>query len=254
MVLIVIVIVALAIFVAVRIDKNRRREESLREHNDLIESQKRVYSNINKAIFNAENSYGEAVRLMFLATDHVLAAEEKYEANLFAPFWDVIEDAIKCLKIMQGEVDDLQRASEYYKQFVEEYKSYGQLDKNHKNIPEYPAQPVSLEDIEKQTSDVVSALNRFIEMGQSNYNFASIYEQRKTRRTLEEGFSDLDAALHETKSSLTHSLGELSNELSDMADDVSDAIEIGSAGVAAAVAGVGSKVGKINQKLSENDN
>jgi len=130
-------------------------------------------------------------------------AQHDYGDGLFAPFWDSIESAANLL--IQAECD------------VRKIKDHTLTFKS--NIGQIEADPPSFSiDIEKLPNLTVVAekMRTIVRKAQSNFQFATIYEQRKTNRILGEGFSNLGEALREMGNRIDNSLTDLANTFSSL--------------------------------------
>ncbi len=139
------------------------------------------------------------------ANDHLAAAEKEFAEGAFAPFWDRIEHAANELAAYKNEVEHLQRNVSVYNNESLELARLG---------GDAPA-PLALQ--QSQLPDARPSAARFmtiVRKAQTNFQFAMIFEQRKTNQLLHTGFGNLGAAIHSLGDSINASLDRLSSSLS----------------------------------------
>lgn len=123
-------------------------------------------------------------------------AKKEYKSNAFSLYWDNIEEAVYLFSEFQNEL----------KAITWKAKSYNAtLANGHKN--NFPKFPVGNEVIPKMEPYLLNFSNT-LRLGQTNYKFASIWEQRKTREVLILGFKTIDEAIKNIDTSISSSLKE----------------------------------------------
>jgi hypothetical protein len=134
---------------------------------------------------------------------HLDAAEQEFTEGAFAPFWDEIEHAANELAAYKNEVEHLRRSVDGYRaEAMELEKITGAAPEL--NFPEH------------QLVDARPAAARFaaiVRKAQTNFQFAVIFEQRKTNHLLHTGFGTLGAAIYSLGESINTSLDTLSKTL-----------------------------------------
>lgn len=138
--------------------------------------------------------------------DDLNDARDAFNENLYAPFWDNIEQAMSSIDSYYDCVDGLRELVEYYTECTVEYRP---------REGEIISFPVNLK--------VVSAFNKITELeakmqdiirpAQSNIDFASIYEMRRTNQILVAGFQNLSSAISGLGNTLSEQLSLLNNEI-----------------------------------------
>lgn len=112
----------------------------------------------------------------------VRKAETEFKERVFAPFWDAVEQA----------ANSLAQADESIWKIIESAKSYQEAAKL-ADPSQFPF-PVGLA-IVPDTASTARRLNEVVREGQRDFQFATIFEQRKTNRLLHGGFKSLGEAL-----------------------------------------------------------
>lgn len=126
----------------------------------------------------------------------------EYEENAFSPFWDAVESATKELGAFQRNVNQLARNAGQYHQ--------GLAGRDH-TFPPFPVQPGHLPD----ASAVLGQFHAVVRLGQTNFQFANIWEHRRTRDVLIAGFRNLGDAISNLGGVVEDSLAELEQSVSD---------------------------------------
>lgn len=138
------------------------------------------------------------------AQKHLDAAEKEFAEGAFAPFWDEIEHAANQLAAYKNEVEHMQRNVSVYNNEANELLRLGGD----------AVAPLAL--VENQLPDARPSAARFMSVvrkAQTNFEFAMIFEQRKTNQLLHTGFGTLGSAIHSLGESINASLDKLSRSL-----------------------------------------
>lgn len=137
------------------------------------------------------------------------AAEKEFQANAFAPFWDAVETAARCLGEYNFRANQLaSNANEYY-----------QMLNGKKHT--FPVFPVRLQTI-PDASFVISELHRIVRLGQTDFRFANIWEHRRTRQEIVAGFQTLNDAINNLGNTIEYSISNLQNSIS---SDIAKVVE-----------------------------
>ncbi|MDB4914695.1 MAG: hypothetical protein JWM95_2339 [Gemmatimonadetes bacterium] len=137
---------------------------------------------------------------------HLDQAEADFAEGAFAPFWDSVERAANTL----GGFDERVR------QIGNNASRYGELVKQFKSTP--PRFPLAPEAVAKLSIGTATAerMKSIVRYAQRNFQFATIYEQRKTNQLLVAGFTGLAQALEQMTFRITSSIGYLSHSVEAM--------------------------------------
>ncbi|MGA2052976.1 MAG: hypothetical protein ABSH19_06675 [Opitutales bacterium] len=131
------------------------------------------------------------------------AADKDFADGAFAPFWDQIERAANELAAYKNAVEQMGRCVHVYQSEALELE----------NTPD-AVPPLQLSD--HQLPDARPLVDRFttlVRRAQTNFQFAMIYEQRKTNQLLHAGFGTLGAAIYSLGESVNLSLANLSKTM-----------------------------------------
>jgi len=126
-------------------------------------------------------------------------AEADFAEGAFAPFWDSIEKV----------AGSLGRFDEAVRQISSDSIQYSTLAKTFEGKP--PKFPVARQSASKLTVGTATAerMKAIVRKAQRNFQFATIYEHRKTNKILVAGFTNLAQALDQMTSRITSSIDDL---------------------------------------------
>jgi hypothetical protein len=141
-------------------------------------------------------------------------AERDFADGAFSPFWDSVEQAMLKLGIVDNCVVELTAQS----------KRHSELTKSYKARP--PLFPVDLNAVQKigATHTTFDRIPELVRMAQCNFQFATIYEQRKTNQLLVAGFVNLGQALNGMGQRISSSIDGLSNQISEMSLTLNESV------------------------------
>ena len=132
----------------------------------------------------------------------------------FAPFWDCIEKA----------ATELGRVDEGIRRITASSSRYGELVTKYESTP--LLFPIACQSVEKLAvaNATVSRMATVVRTAQCDFQFATIYEQRKTNQILVAGFTNLAHALERMTWQLATSIGDLAGAVNDMSDTLDRSI------------------------------
>lgn len=145
------------------------------------------------------------------ADKHLDHAENEFKERAFAPFWDAIERAIRNIGSAKEVIETISRHS----------RSYEALARESQNpILHFPITPSSLQSV-AVIQTIATRLRSVVRNAQSDFQFSTIYEQRKTNAILVAGFQSLSDAVNGIGGQIIDTitaLGGTINELSSVLD------------------------------------
>jgi hypothetical protein len=116
-------------------------------------------------------------------------AKAEFDQNAYSPFWDKIHASIEQLSECNENIENLERHAAWY--------SKGLNQRSH-NFPAYPISAGLVPDITRTSQ----GLRQVIRLGQTSFEFSSIYEQIRTREVMIAGFKSLGEAVDNFGSSV----------------------------------------------------
>jgi len=152
----------------------------------------------------------ESIVLFESMPEHLTSAEKwldqaaaDFAEGAFAPFWDSVENAANWLAHFDEGIRQIKDKSSRYTELIGKYED---------TPPKFPIAPQSVEKlgVGTVTSERMKAIVR---TAQRNFQFATIYEQRKTNQILVAGFKTLAEALEQMTRQIMSSLDALADSV-----------------------------------------
>jgi hypothetical protein len=185
-------------------EQKAAEEARIRKHNE------EQYGYRKEIIVLGENS----VSLFESMPEHLKSAEEylnqaefEFSEGAFAPFWDAIEEATNTLGYFDEGINNIIYNSSRYGDLVLDYEGVA---------PKFPLACESVKKLSVGTS-TAKRMKHIVRIAQRNFQFATIYEQRKTNELLVEGFTNLAQALDKMTWKITDSIDNLASSVDSMA-------------------------------------
>jgi hypothetical protein len=138
------------------------------------------------------------------------AADKDFTDGAFAPFWDQIERAANELAAYKNSVEQLGRCVHVYQ------REALLLENTSDAVPALQLGDHKLPDARPS----VERFSALVRKAQTNFQFAMIYEQRKTNQLLYAGFGTLGAAIYALGESVNLSLTTLSKSMNRRLDNL----------------------------------
>jgi hypothetical protein len=190
----------------------KEREKAQRAKESVESSNKSAVSNAeNEARYlslelirnydSSEVTAGELSKHLAQAGGWIRKAEGEFNDNAFGPFWDAVENAAQQMSAFNAKANQLSSAAGKY---------YGGLNGRTHTFPSFPTNATNLPDPTPALND----LRRVVRMGQTNFQFANIWEHRRTREVMIAGFHTLGEAVNNLGSVVENSLGSLQQSIS----------------------------------------
>lgn len=239
-----IVLVVICIFVArmlakqAKADKARRAKEATQQ----LAYQRQILAACDESVVAFENIPKD----LMTAEQLLDVADAEFQDSAFSPFWDSIERAMRKLGAVNDSIKLIADRSNQYKVLANSYNG---------RTPPFPVDPASAHRL-GTANDTTARLQKIVRQAQRNFQFATIYEQRKTSKILIAGFTNigeaidgLGARLEQSISILGDQIDDLSSSMTAMNEKVVDAVK----GVASAVGEVSSRVGDVSLAIKGAD-
>ncbi len=207
---------------AVEEAKKQRLRESQAAQKKAHDDQQKSYSEkLNSICFYSTDLYERLPVFLLAAEEQIDLAEREFADGVFAPFWDAIEAATTNL-------GGFYTTSE---QITAQSREYAQI------LPAFEDAPPKLPIRQDSVNGMVVAngtdtrLKTIVRKAQTNFQFATIYEQRKTNQILVAGFTNLASALDglgyriaASIDSLDESISGINSQLSNMTETLHGAL------------------------------
>ena len=154
----------------------------------------------------------DLARSLVQASSHLQRARHEYQSTAFGPFWDAVEQAALELDAFNQKASTLARNAEEY---------HAKLNGRRHTFPQFPAFTSVIPD----GSRVAGEFRQVVRLGQTNFQFANIWEHRRTREVLIAGFRTLGEAVNNLGGAVESSIYRLQRSVSsDLAQLVSEQI------------------------------
>ena len=140
------------------------------------------------------------------AEEHLDQAEVDFTDGAFAPFWDSIETAAKALGHFDEGVRLIDNNSSRYTELIKKYED---------TPPEFSLARQSVTKLGVGTA-TAKRMQAIVRKAQRDFQFATIYEQRKTNQILVAGFTNLAQALNDMTWRITTSIDDLASSVDGM--------------------------------------
>lgn len=198
-------------------EKERQRQAEL-QRQAAIDRQKAAEAARIQSYINEQQGYwNEMSRLctqsldLFESLPRHLSSAEKYldqaetdfADGAFAPFWDSIENAAKELAQFVHVVGEINLQSSRYTELVNKYEG---------TPPKFPISRWTISKLGVGT-ETAERMKPIVRAAQRNFQFATIYEQRKTNQILLAGFTSLANALAQMTMQITARIDDLAGSV-----------------------------------------
>lgn len=146
---------------------------------------------------------------------HLDQADLDFAEGVFAPFWDSIEVAVNTLGVFDKNVCQIKTDLSCYTKLIEKYEDVP---------PEYPLSRQSIDKLAVGTA-TAERMKSIVRKAQSKFEFAMIYEQRKTNQILVAEFTNLGQALNGMTSRIASSIYNLASSIDAMRLEQSESLQ-----------------------------
>jgi hypothetical protein len=182
-----------------RAEEERSRQTAEKER----QAQQDLHSSLVQYATSSLDLFEGIPKHLMMAEELLDQAERDFEEGAFSPFWSSVEKAAVRLAACDNCVRLISQNSEMYARLTQQYRGMP---------PSFPIQVESVRGMAaaRTTSDRIGAVVR---KAQSNFQFATIYEQRKTNQLLAAGFTTLAEALDGMGQRIVSSISELSETM-----------------------------------------
>ena len=170
---------------AIRNKRLKEKEEQLLRVKNLEEVKKAesLSSELQKLLKESIDLKETLPKYLNEVSVTVMQCHVEYKDNAFDPFWTKIEKTAIILNNFRLDTQSLSRNAKLY---------YTKLKGRVHNFPMFPIDLNSLPDPEA----ILEEFKSTVRLGQTNFQFATIWEQRKTRQVLIAGFNTLGDAVN----------------------------------------------------------
>jgi hypothetical protein len=195
-------------------EEERKRKEAEEHERKQKESHHQKMTGIvqalNNQVISIKELYGEILDSGSIADNALNTAGDEFYGGYYAPFWDEIEVATNQLASCNNYLHKINSHVDKYWSQIQD------LDKEYSGQVKSCVLPGTLPDLQGTAKRLATT----VRMAQRNFEFSTIYEQRKTNKLLYEGFSNLGDAIYSLGDRITDSLNDLSHNLDSSLSDI----------------------------------
>lgn len=165
--------------------RDAMEERAERERRDRRERQASLQQDLQGICKSSLNAFGMIPRSLMSAEELLDTAQRDFEESAFSPFWDAIERAVNKLGEAHSNLQLIETSARRYQELIPT------LDRS---PPPFPVEPDSAKRL-VVANTTGERLKEIVRQAQRNFQFATIYEQRKTNQILVSGFNNLGDAI-----------------------------------------------------------
>jgi hypothetical protein len=202
--------IIIGIFLPIQADSAANAKAQEAERKRLAEEAARLEEECKSLALMRDSSHSKFYSLENLvnsAGGWLDAAEKEFKEGAFAPFWDALEHATNFLGAYHQSIGEIKTSASNYET---------RRARLSVSVPVFDVPEAGMPDARPLASRL-SSLGR---AAQKDFQFATIYEQRKTNQLLYSGFGTLAAGLERMQYAITDALDDLSLSLGTRLDDL----------------------------------
>lgn len=189
-------------------EKAKREKEQEAKRNALRRAQRAEQRSLRdkakQLVTSSQENLEHAPSLLEEVENQLDIAEFEFNDGAFAPFWDAIENTINLLSQFDASVVAVVRNYHTYENVVSNYQGGKSITQFTVDVDRFP-------DPNKSSKRMIEIVRR----AQKDFQFATIYEQRKTNKLLASGFASLADAITGIGDRLDASIESLAYVVSD---------------------------------------
>lgn len=193
-------------------EQERQRKAQEAKRLAYEQQQKSVRDSLTKVSTESLELFESLPKRLMSAEELLDVAEVEFSEGAFAPFWDSVERATRLLGQFDAGVQTINANSHRYKELTAQSDS---------TSPPFPVGPAAVEAM-KAANNSVLRLGSVVRLAQRNFQFATIFEQRRTNQILVAGFGNLAQALDGMGSRISSSIDTLSNQVGSLGSTIED--------------------------------
>lgn len=195
------------------LDRRRKAIETKEAEQRKREESRKVVSAGLKVVNDAAlESFEKMPALLVGAEDALEKAKTHYKEGAFAPFWDSVEEVATALATFDKEVESLRGSA----------RLYGEFAAHSETLP--PRFSIATESIQGMVvaNTIADRMQPLVREAQRNFEFAMIYQQRRTNQLLVAGFKGLAQAVDALGARITLSIDSLSDQVTSLIDQIAN--------------------------------
>lgn len=189
---------------SIHVANNRRQEAKRRE----AEARQRLLGNISSNRSSCVSAVSQSIELierlpecLFKANIHLDAAEKEFKDNAYAPFWDEVEAAAFQMGEYNSSIRKVKANRDSYILKMRELERTS-------NVSGIPGFDIDISNVPSPQA-VADRFTTLTRKGQTDFQFANIYEHRISRQVIIAGFRTLGEAICNLSSQIEYGFEDL---------------------------------------------
>lgn len=201
------------------------RQKAAKDLERRVAEQTRLVDQLNRLPGQALAHYRSAAEWVESAVVYVNRAKGHFADSKYSPFWESIEHTYSCLASFQTDMRRISACADQYIELVNEI-DLAPVQKSGRSISfERFPEGMALEGLDQDVQRVEQAAQATVDEAHSDFQFASIYEQRRTTTAVIEGFGSLSAAIQGMSASITSTIEETARRTSQLSSRTNALLE-----------------------------
>jgi len=203
-------------------DADRRRTEEAERQLAAEKEQtarKAESKSLATLLDSSKATYSSLAQRVSTARVHLDRADFEFKERAFVPFWDEVEKAVNSLGAYHRDVSAVEHNATEYARRAAVLTYRGGSRVHRVSVPRFDMPKGGLPD----ARPVALRLTNVVRRAQRDFQFATIYEQRKTNQLIYAGFGTLASAIDRMQSSIGEALEDLSRSLNTSLGELLDA-------------------------------
>lgn len=188
-------------FVQYRLNEDEKAKIAENNTQQNIHAAQNISTQLNNMLKVSTGLVQELPDLLKQATASLLRAKTEFSSNAFSPYWDCIEQSTRHLATFNNNIQQIRNYADQYYRILHEQKH---------NFPSFFPE----REIFPDSAPVINELNTVVRPGLTNFQFATIWEHRKTQNILIHGFGTLGDAISNMAASISSSISQLHGTIS----------------------------------------
>lgn len=176
----------------------RARESYAIEYAAKVASE--IGQEANELLMRCQTEEQRLRQALTTADGWISHAEHEYQQRAYGPFWEAIERTAENLAVADASARILKASSQKYQSLL------------HRREHDFPSQPIRA--LIPDPSPTIRKFGATVRKGQTDFQFAAIWEQRATRMAVIKGFGSVGEAVSGIASRVSEGLTDLRSQVS----------------------------------------
>ena len=217
-----VMFIGIPIVIFVGLDAASKEEKQKEKEQEQLELRLKDRSAIWEIVESAEKCFTNIYQRHSNAKKNLDRAEAYFNEGAYSPFWDTVENAASELGYFYQHLKELRNMLKDFKyrlrRFVDDHGEQSYYD------DDFPVTPAQLEELYQlgRANELPKRMAGIVRTAQRDFHFASIFEQRKTRKSIVAGFESFEEALSDVGDQINSEVRSLNHEMTFMMEAATD--------------------------------